>query len=221
MRLSFNLDFQRHKRVGFPEVVYGESKSLAQLAAIARLHERRHRPFLATRLAPEALERLPGVFVSGKAVADREARCLSWFPSGHRHPATRGLVNLVCAGTSDLPVLWEARATLRFLGARTRLIPDVGVAGIHRVLKVANQLRRADANIVAAGMEGALPSVVGGLTGRPVIAVPTSVGYGASFKGLAALLAMLTSCANGVVVVNIDGGFQAAMAAWRILQARR
>jgi len=200
------LDLEREQRTGFPEVVYGEGKSAEQLIAIVRKLMEHSDRVLATRIAPEkaaaVIEALP-------AVAYHEtARALTWF----RRPILRmhdGYVAVVCAGTSDMPVAEEAAITAECMGSRVERVYDVGVAGIHRLFRRLAVIRGADAIVVAAGMEGALASVVGGLVSCPVIAVPTSVGYGASFQGVAALLAMLNSCAAGVAVVNIDNGFGA------------
>lgn len=206
------VDTHRATRTGDPEVVFAQGKTPEQTLHIMRtLHESHpDRAVLATRVdAPTAevlRENLPGVDI------DPVGRTAVAGPL----PAARGSVLVVCAGTSDLPVATEAATTGRVFGANTELINDVGVAGLHRLLAVHERLGEADALVVVAGMEGALPSVVGGLTGVPLVAVPTSVGYGASFDGLAALLAMLNSCAPGVAVVNIDNGFGAAVHAARI-----
>ncbi|MEP9384338.1 nickel pincer cofactor biosynthesis protein LarB [Nocardioides sp. KR10-350] len=206
------VDLDRARRTGDPEVVYAAGKSPAQIVAIlARLHERHpDRAVLATRLTPEAealvASELPG------AVVDAEASAVTLGPL----PTPRGSVAVVSAGTSDISVAAEAALSARVHGAGVDRITDVGVAGVHRLLEVRERLESADALVVVAGMEGALPSVVGGLVGVPLVAVPTSVGYGASFGGLAALLAMLNSCAPGVTVVNIDNGYGAGVAAARI-----
>lgn len=206
------VDVHRAKRTGDPEVVFAQGKTPEQTLHIMRtLHEAHpERAVLATRVdAPTAevlAENLPGVEL------DPVGRTALTGPL----PEARGSVLVVCAGTSDLPVAAEAATTGRVFGTNTELINDVGVAGLHRLLAVHERLGEADALVVVAGMEGALPSVVGGLTGVPMVAVPTSVGYGASFNGLAALLAMLNSCAPGVAVVNIDNGFGAAVHAARI-----
>ena len=199
------IDHHRALRCGFPEVIFGQGKTPGQVAEIfARLAEAGH-DVLATRVEPAAA-----------------ARVLERFPNATHHELPRlvtlrqrpavaspGFIGIVCAGTSDLPVAEEARLTAEIMGQRTQAIYDVGVAGLHRLLSQSAELQKARVLVVVAGMEGALPSVVAGLVAAPVIAVPTSVGYGASFGGLAALLAMLNSCAAGLSVVNIDNGFSA------------
>lgn len=206
------VDTDRLGRTGDPEVVYGAGKTTQQIVAIlTHLHtEHPHRAILATRVAdPDAVvNALPG-FV---ARADHDARAVVV----GELPAPSGLVGIVTAGTSDGPVAAEAELTVAVHGAATTRVTDVGVAGLHRVMAARDQLDACDCVIVVAGMEGALPSVVGGLTGTPVVAVPTSVGYGASFGGIAALLGMLNSCAPGVVVVNIDNGYGAGVHAARV-----
>jgi len=200
------LDTHREKRTGFPEVVFGEGKTAEQIAAImTKLAETSDR-VLATRVAPEkaaaAAAALPGV------TYHETARALTWF----RKPILKvrdGYVAVVCAGTSDLPVAEEAAVTLECMGSHVERVYDVGVAGIHRLFARLDTIRGAAVIVVVAGMEGALASVVGGLVDKPIIAVPTSVGYGANFGGLSALLTMLNSCAPGVSVVNIDNGFGA------------
>ena len=219
--MSIHLDFDRERRQGFGEAVYGEGKSEEQLREICGQFMSRSQPFMITRLSRERHEALAPLLAAGILRYGDESRCLLWHPQGAQRKALAGRVNLVCAGSSDLPVLAEAADTLDFHGVETPRICDVGVSGIHRLLARENDLRDAQVNIVVAGMEGALPSVVGGLVGSPVIAVPTSVGYGANFSGLSALLTMINSCASGVTVVNIDNGFGAAMAALRILQSVR
>lgn len=204
------LDHHRALRKGFPEVIFGQGKSAEQIAILLeRIHARGHNAF-ATRVSEEKArqvqERLPGVMHHTLA----SALTLEGHPI---RPQGRGTIAVVTAGTSDLPVAEEAALTVRMFGHTLSRITDVGVAGIHRLLARSEALRSAEVLIVVAGMEGALPSVVAGLVDRPVIAVPTSVGYGASFHGLAALLAMLNSCASGVTVVNIDNGFGAGYAA--------
>ena len=211
------LDVDRARRTGDPEVVYGAGKTPQQVVGIlGRLHDRHpDRAVLATRLSPEAQDAVRHGLPD--AVVDEVAGAAVLGPM----PEPRGLVTVVAAGTSDAPVTAEAMLTARVHGARVHAIGDVGVAGLHRLLDVRDELEEADCLIVIAGMEGALPSVVGGLTGVPVVAVPTSVGYGASFGGLAALLAMLNSCAPGVTVVNIDNGYGAAVHAARVARNAR
>ena len=206
------LDVDRARRTGDAEVVYGAGKTPQQVVGIlGRLHDRHpDRAVLATRLSPDAQDAVRHGLPD--AVVDEIAGAAVLGPM----PEPRGLVTVVAAGTSDAAVTAEAMLTARVHGARVHAIGDVGVAGLHRLLDVRDELAEADCLIVIAGMEGALPSVVGGLTGVPVVAVPTSVGYGASFGGLAALLAMLNSCAPGVTVVNIDNGYGAAVHAARV-----
>jgi NCAIR mutase (PurE)-related protein len=209
------VDVDRARRTGDPEVVYGEGKTPTQVVQILETLHARHpeRAVLATRLSPEAqarvAEALPG------AVVDTVARAATLGPL----PEARGTVAVIAAGTSDAPVAAEAALTARVHGAGVRRIDDVGVAGLHRLLEARDRFADADCLIVVAGMEGALPSVVGGLTGVPLVAVPTSVGYGASFGGIAALLGMLNSCAPGVVVVNIDNGYGAGVFAARVARS--
>ena len=207
------LDHHRALRNGFPEVILGEGKSPEQLIAIAERMAAAGSRVLVTRLGPEGGERLlaalPGFeYHPTPRLALRRA--------GSAPPTGRGTVLVVSAGTADLPVAEEAALSAELMGNRVERVYDVGVAGLHRLLERREQLWAAAVLIVVAGMEGALPSVVGGLVDRPVIAVPTSVGYGTSLGGLAALLGMLNTCAAGVVVVNIDNGFGAAAAATRI-----
>jgi NCAIR mutase (PurE)-related protein len=197
------LDTHRHLRVGFPEVIFGERKTMEQLVGLIEALQRRKQPVLVTRLSPE----------KGEALSRQ-------YPRGRHHPEARifeirtgrtraGKVAVVTAGTSDAPVAEEAAVTAEALGATVARIYDVGVAGIHRLLRRRLEIQSAQVAVVVAGMEGALASAVGGLVGIPVVAVPTSVGYGANFKGLSALLAMLNSCAPNVAVTNIDNGFGA------------
>lgn len=209
------LDVDRERRTGDPEVVYGAGKTPEQIVTTLLALGERHpeRAILATRLddAARAAVRvaLPG------AEVDDVARAATLGPL----PTTRGTVAVVSAGTSDGPVAAEAALTARVHGTAVDRIEDVGVAGLHRLLAVRDRLTSADCLVVVAGMEGALPSVVGGLTGVPLVAVPTSVGYGTGAGGLAAIMAMLNSCAPGIVVVNIDNGFGAGVHAARV--ARR
>lgn len=204
------VDHHRHLRQGQPEVIYGEGKTVEQIRAIMESLQAGGSNLLVTRLDATKADALLPVFPDAHYHAD--ARCLV-LEIKTQVDQGRGLILIVAAGTSDLPVASEALITARFLGNRAELLCDVGVAGIHRLLSRMELIRSATVLIVVAGMEGALPSVVGGLVDRPVIAVPTSVGYGASFGGIAALLGMLNSCASGVTVVNIDNGFGAACAA--------
>jgi len=199
------LDRQRELRCGHPEVVYGEGKSPAELVEIAHALVADSGRLLVTRVTPEGAAAL--VKSVAGAVHHGPARAVTVGAPDEDDGA--GDVLVVSAGTSDRAVAEEAALTARMLGARTRHVADVGVAGLHRLLAHQSALREANVLVVVAGMEGALPSVVGGLVARPIIAVPTSVGYGASFGGVAALLAMLNSCASGVSVVNIDNGFGA------------
>lgn len=211
------LDTDRERRTGDPEVVYGAGKTPAQVVEILHTLRKAHpdRAVLATRLTDAVIEAV-GAQVPD-AVIDEVAHAATVGPL----PETRGRVTVVSAGTSDAPVAAEAALTARVHGAGVTTINDVGVAGIHRILSVREDLASANCLIVVAGMEGALPSVVGGLTGVPLVAVPTSVGYGASFGGIAALLGMLNSCAPGVTVVNIDNGFGAGVFAARVARAAR
>ncbi|MEW4562497.1 nickel pincer cofactor biosynthesis protein LarB [Bremerella sp. JC770] len=212
------LDVDRARRCGFPEVVYGEGKSVETIVEIFEKQQERGDNSLATRIDAAKGEALQKLLPEG--IYHEKARTFR-MPTDE---PTWGSVGLVTAGTSDLPVAEEARETLRWMGIEPVFIQDVGVAGPHRFGEQAHKLSDADAVIVVAGMEGALPSVAGGHLACPVIAVPTSVGYGASFQGVAALLGMLNSCASNVTVVNIDAGFKGAYLAGlislRILQAK-
>jgi NCAIR mutase (PurE)-related protein len=204
------IDHHRQLRQGMPEMIFGEGKSVEQIIAITTAMTDRGSNVLATRIDKEKAGQVMEVFPA--ACYHDDARCLTL----ELQPPVqqgKGTILVVSAGTSDIPVAAEALVTARFLGNQVEQIYDVGVAGIHRLLARGEQLAAAAVIIVVAGMEGALPSVVGGLVDKPVIAVPTSVGYGASFGGIAALLGMLNSCASGVTVVNIDNGFGAACAA--------
>jgi NCAIR mutase (PurE)-related protein len=216
-RLEFAaLDHQRALRNGFPEVVFGLGKSPAQLVAIAQRLHARHGVVLATRVDEPGRAALAAAFPH--AELHERARCVVL---RKRKPRATGQVLVLCAGTADLPVAEEALVTARVMGSRAELIADVGVAGLHRLLAHRRRLRGARVLVVVAGLEGALPSVVGGLTDRPLIAVPTSIGYGSHMQGLAPLLAMLNSCAAGVTVVNIDNGFGAGYAAHLINVGRK
>jgi hypothetical protein len=207
------IDHHRSLRQGFPEVVFGEGKSTDHLLAIAARIAERGEGLLITRLAPEAA---PNLASQLPAIELNAIARTAYLAPRQAVPAGRGTVLVVTAGTSDLPVAEEAVVTATALGNCVSRVVDVGVAGIHRLLARRDDLLKAAVIIVVAGMDGALPSVIGGLVRVPVIAVPTSVGYGASFHGLAALLTMLNSCAAGITVVNIDNGFGAAVAASRI-----
>ena len=214
-----NVDHHRALRQGVPEIVFGEGKTPAQVAAIAQALDRAKSDVLVTRAdarqAAAVRRRVKGTKFDSlsRTIVKRRRR-----PAGRaKERVPRGMILVISAGTADLPVAEEAVVTARFLGERVETLYDVGVAGIHRLLDRRGRLQAADAIIVVAGMEGALASVVGGMTGGPIVAVPTSVGYGASFGGVAALLGMLNSCAANVCVVNIDNGFGAACVASRIL----
>jgi pyridinium-3,5-biscarboxylic acid mononucleotide synthase len=207
------IDHDRARRRGYPEAVFCEGKSAAQVAAIAAAH--RDRPAgvtLFTRASAEHAAAVLGVLPD--ALHDADARLLAW--PGEPPEPTGGLVVVACAGTSDLPVAREAWFTARYLGRRAELVVDVGVAGLHRIIQRLDLLRQARVVVVVAGMDGALPGVVAGLITAPVVAVPTSVGYGAAFNGLAPLLTMLNACAPGVGVVNIDNGYGAGHLAAQI-----
>lgn len=204
-------DVSRALRTGDPEVVYGAGKTTQQvLDVVAAL--RSDRAVLVTRASPKTVEALRQLDVPGGVVVEGATVAVGPLPE------PRGTVAVVAAGTSDGPVAAEAALTARVHGAAVERVDDVGVAGLHRLLAVRPVLDRADCLVVVAGMEGALPSVVGGLVGTPLVAVPTSVGYGASYGGLAALLGMLNSCSSGIVVVNVDNGFGAGVHAARVVR---
>ena len=209
------LDHARAERIGFPEVVFCERKTVDQVVAICQELSAKSGGFLATRADEATRVALRTAFPSAE-VNDLARTVFLQFPEPQR--LLKGNVLIATAGTGDIPVAEEAAVTARAFGNPVDVLYDVGVAGIHRILSQTDLLARASVVIVVAGMEGALASVVGGLVAAPVIAVPTSVGYGASFGGIAALLAMLNSCASGVSVMNIDNGFGAACAATRINQ---
>ena len=200
------LDHHRALRTGMPEVIFASGKSTAQVAAIFAHMVKAGGNVLATRVTREMAEAVRAAHPGAEYHETARAIALSQAPS----PPGKGTVGVVCAGTSDLPVAEEAAVTARLMGNTVELIADVGVAGIHRLLAQKKLLDSARVLIVCAGMEGALPTVVGGLVNAPVIAVPTSVGYGASLGGVAALLGMLNTCSPNVCVVNIDNGFGAA-----------
>jgi hypothetical protein len=211
-----NVDHHRSLRKGFPEVIYGEGKSAEQIAGIMACMSSQERVILATRVDSKKARDVQGRFPD--AQYHPEARMLVW-SSTPPSPQGRGTVLVIAAGTSDLPVAMEAYITAQVMGNRVEKIIDVGVAGIHRLFRHREMLASASVLIVVAGMEGALPSVVAGMVSRPVIAVPTSIGYGVSLGGLTALFAMLNSCSSNVAVVNIDNGFGAGYVASMINRA--
>lgn len=205
------LDESREARTGIPEIVWGENKSIAQLLPIVRRMTDKRSLALVSRIDEEKGRSLLQEFPSG--CYHPEARMFSLEPGPKQDVATRGTMLILAAGTSDIPVAEEAHVTATLLGSRVEKIYDVGVAGIHRLFAQMERIRQASVLIIIAGMEGALPSVVAGLVGKPIVAVPTSIGYGTGLGGIAALLAMLNGCAPGVTVVNIDNGVGAAVAA--------
>jgi NCAIR mutase (PurE)-related protein len=210
-----HVDLQRRQRCGFPEVIFCEGKACEWVEGVVRRLGEAGQDCLATRVSSDQADYLARQFPSARQ--DRVARTF-WLPAGEAKKSG-GRVVVITAGTSDLPVAREALVTVEALGCQVTLLADVGVAGIHRLLRHQLQFQGADAIVVVAGMDGALPSVVGGLVDCPVVAVPTSIGYGASFQGIAALLTMLNSCSANVVVVNIDSGFKGGYVA--ALIARR
>ena len=217
--MSFaTLDHHRHLRHGLTEVVYGEGKTLEEILEIAHRLSAPGVPVLMTRLTPEQSEGLQSAFPEAR-MNPRGRTCTLHAPREKGPDAGPPFVAVVSGGTADLPVAEEAVEVCVAMDVPVHRVYDVGVAGLHRILATVPKIRRAAAVVVVAGMEGALPSVVGGLVGAPVFAVPTSVGYGASFQGLAALLGMLNSCAPGVTVSNIDNGFSAGVAAARVARA--
>jgi NCAIR mutase (PurE)-related protein len=211
------IDHHRSIRSGMPEVIYAEGKTTEQVAGIFVSLAASGVNVLSTRSTQEQFEAVQSV--EPRALYHELSRCITLQQTESR-PQT-GFIAVVCAGTSDLPVAQEAQVTAELMGNKVELIADVGVAGLHRLLAQRTRLQEAAVLIVCAGMEGALPSVVGGLVAAPVIAVPTSIGYGASFGGLAALLGMLNSCSPNVSVVNIDNGFGAAYIATLINRTRQ
>jgi NCAIR mutase (PurE)-related protein len=206
------VDTHRALRKGFPEVIFGAGKTPEQVVRIASKVMEGEKRLLVTRVTAEHVRKLKKAFKH--AVHHELARCVTI--DRKPLPKRAGTIAVVCAGTSDLPVADEAAVTAEIMGNNVERISDVGVAGVHRLFGRLDTIQRANVIIVAAGMEGALPSVVAGLVSKPLIAVPTSVGYGANFAGLAPLLGMLNSCASGVTVVNIDNGFGAGYAASQI-----
>ncbi len=215
------LDLDRQRRCGFPEVVFGQSKSVETLGRIFRCLLEEQQPVLATRIEADKATELLTQFPSGRYNAAARTFRIDKEDGTRSVPTTLGLVSIVTAGTSDMAVAEEVRETADWMGAGTDIIVDVGVAGPQRLLAKLERITKADAVVVVAGMEAALASVVGGHVACPVIAVPTSVGYGASLGGIAALLGMLNSCAANVCVVNIDAGFKAGYIAAMIAMQKR
>ncbi|MDQ8202685.1 nickel pincer cofactor biosynthesis protein LarB [Pelagicoccus sp. SDUM812003] len=212
---SFNLDFDRTRRLGFPEVIYGASKPVDALAGILDAYRQRQLPALVTKMQPEKAKVLKRHFPD--SLYD-EASGAFLLDASQAKPSGEPQIGILSAGTSDVPIVNEAYYTLSFLNVASERINDIGIAGIHRLLDRVESLKRFRALIVVAGFEGALPTAVGGLLPQPIIAVPASVGYGVAAGGHVALNTMLASCANGITVVNIDNGYGAAMAAYRILR---
>ena len=210
------VDIQRRARQGFPEVIFGQGKTPPQIVAIAREIYRQDKFVLATRVSVECAQALQQAFPDARWHEQARIVQVGNLTAAGVANLRTDYVAVVCAGTVDVPVAEEAAVTLEAFGRRVERIYDVGVAGLHRLLAYQQTLRRARVLIVAAGLEAALPSVVAGLVSRPVIGLPTSVGYGTSFHGLTAVLGMLNSCGSGVMVVNIDNGFGAAFAAAQI-----
>jgi hypothetical protein len=215
------IDHHRGLRRGFPEVIFGETKPAAQIIDIMRAMQTWQSDILVTRVDAAKADEVTAAFP--EATYHPLARVLVWThrgPQDDASPIRDGKIQVICAGSSDIAVAEEAAITAEVMGNPVERFYDVGVAGLHRLLGIWDQLQNGSVYVVVAGMEGALPSVVAGLVARPVIAVPTSVGYGASFNGLAALLGMLTSCSPGIAVVNIDNGFGAGYMASLINQCR-
>lgn len=212
------LDINRERRTGFPEVVYGEGKTSTQLIEILEHLTKTINRVLATRISEEKAK----VIVNSlpELQYNSIAKTLSWKDPSEPEYIYEGYIAVLCGGTSDIAVAEEAAVTAETLGCRVERFYDVGVAGIHRLFNYLEEIKKASASIVVAGMEGALPSVVGGLVDHPLIAVPTSVGYGANFQGMSALLSMLNACAPGISVVNIDNGFGAGYNAGLILRMK-
>jgi len=201
------VDHHRKKRQGFPEVVYGEGKTKEQILAIIKALRSKENNVLVTRISKEKASYILDAY--SEFVYNEVAQILFW-KEKTGFEKSKSYIAIVCAGTSDLKVAEEAALTAEALGSNVKRFYDVGVAGIHRLLNNIEEIQKATVSVVVAGMEGALPSVVGGLVNHPILAVPTSVGYGANFNGLSALLTMLNSCSSGISVVNIDNGFGAA-----------
>jgi hypothetical protein len=214
---DFFIDNLRRLRQGFDEVIYGKHKTKEQIEKIANEYIKNDLNFLCTGLDKEKIEYLK------EKISDCEflENAMMIRRITKRVEKLKGTVSIVTAGTSDVQVAYEAKETLFTLGVEAKLFIDIGVSGIHRVFEYKSELQNTDVIIAIAGMEGALPSVIGGMFPAPIIAVPTSVGYGVALNGFTALFSMLTSCASGITVVNIDNGFGAAMAAFRILRHKR
>lgn len=216
------IDSNRHTRNGFPEVIWGAGKTPEQIIKIMQVMLRQNQqlkqdlPIMATRIERDIFTQLETAIPQINYYPVAKIAAIAATNSRPQYP---GLINIITAGTSDIPIAEEAAITAELSGFQVKRLWDVGVAGIHRLLSNLQYIREADVLIVVAGMEGALPSVVGGLAQCPVIAVPTSIGYGANFQGLSALLTMLNSCASGIGVMNIDNGFGAAILAGRILKS--
>ena len=207
------IDHHRELRSGLPEVIYGQGKSIPQLKKIIQSLKKANSDTLATKISDQTYKKLK-TFLPKDAKYNEQAQTLVIRNKKIKEPA--GLITIITAGTSDIPIAEEAAVTANLLGSRVETIFDVGVAGLHRLLDNIEQIKKARVLVVVAGMEGALACVVGGLVSQPIIAVPTSIGYGASFNGISALLTMLNSCAPGIAVVNIDNGFGAGCMAHRI-----
>jgi len=210
-----HIDHQRSLRKGFPEVIYGQGKTTEQIVGIMEKMIAQENVILVTRVSPEKADSVRSILPETEYHSDAKILLLKTKPIAIRG---RGTILVISAGTSDIPIAKEAGITASAMGNRVETIFDVGVAGIHRLLAHRDQIAHATVIIVVAGMEGALPSVVAGMVSRPIIAVPTSIGYGTSFGGLTALLAMLNSCSSNVAVVNIDNGFGAGYMASTINQ---
>jgi hypothetical protein len=210
------VDHGRGFRLGLGEVIYGEHKTIKQIVGIAEKLSKSKEPVLITRLSDEKLNALKKKFPKGRTNSLSNTFTIDPIPSKENH-RSEPYVCIVTAGTSDIPIAEEAADVCEAMGVAFIKIYDVGVAGIHRVMKNLDAMQNASALVVIAGMEGALPSVIGGLVSRPIFAVPTDIGYGANFHGLSALLGMLSSCAPGIAVANINGGFSAAYGACRVI----
>ena len=203
------LDLHRSLRTGFPEVVFCQGKTGKQAAQIVEKLAKRHEKIIATRVMKDVAEIISGTVPEGKYYPEARMFVVDKNRRDNNNQNSKKYIMILTGGTADIPVAEEAAITAETMGSAVERSYDVGVAGLHRLLAQKDKITRANVLIVVAGMEGALPSIVGGMVSRPVIAVPTSIGYGASFGGLSALLAMLNSCASGVAVVNIDNGFGA------------